>query len=77
MSEDPTCGRTSPLATVETRDVKGLYAKARAGEITNFTGISDPYEPPVDPAVEVRTDRETLVESSGLIIAALAARGLA
>ena len=67
----------APLATVETRDVKGLYAKARAGEIANFTGISDPYEPPIDAAVEVRTDRETLVESTGLIIAALAARGLA
>ena len=66
----------APLATVEQRDVKGLYAKARAGEIASFTGISDPYEPPVDPAIEVRTDRETLVESADLIIAALAARGL-
>jgi adenylylsulfate kinase len=67
----------APLTTVEPRDVKGLYAKARAGEIQSFTGISDPYEPPVEPAVEVRTDRETLVDSAGLIIAALAARGLA
>jgi adenylylsulfate kinase len=67
----------APLATVEQRDVKGLYAKARAGEIASFTGISDPYEPPVEPAVEVRTDRETLVESADLIVAALAARGLA
>jgi sulfate adenylyltransferase len=67
----------TPLAECERRDRKGLYAKARAGEIASFTGISDPYEPPVEPAVEVRTDRETFVESSALIIAALAARGLA
>jgi adenylylsulfate kinase len=67
----------APLATVEARDVKGLYAKARAGVIANFTGISDPYEPPIEPGVEVRTDRETLAESTELIIAALAARGLA
>lgn len=66
----------APLATVEKRDVKGLYARARAGEITSFTGVSDPYEAPIDPAIEVRTDRETLVESASLIIAALAARGL-
>jgi adenylyl-sulfate kinase len=67
----------APLTTVEQRDVKGLYAKARAGEIQSFTGISDPYEPPVEPAVEVRTDREALADSAGLIVAALAARGLA
>ena len=67
----------APLATVESRDVKGLYAKARAGEIASFTGVSDPYEPPLEPAIEVRTDRETLVESAGIVIAALVARGLA
>jgi len=67
----------APLATVEERDVKGLYAKARAGEIGSFTGVSDPYEAPENPAVEVRTDRETQAESAAKIIAALAARGLA
>jgi adenylyl-sulfate kinase len=67
----------APLGTVEQRDVKGLYAKARAGEIASFTGVSDPYEPPESPAVEVRTDRESQAESAQKIIAALAARGLA
>lgn len=67
----------APLTTVESRDVKGLYAKARAGEIASFTGVSDPYEPPETPAVEVRTDRESHDESAQKIIEALAARGLA
>lgn len=66
----------APLATVEQRDVKGLYAKARAGSIPNFTGVSDPYEPPTSPAIEVFTDRETQAESAQKIIAALAARNL-
>jgi adenylylsulfate kinase len=66
----------APLATVEERDVKGLYAQARAGNIPNFTGISDPYEPPQSPAVEVNTDRETQAESAAKIVAALAARNL-
>ncbi|HZY78576.1 MAG TPA: adenylyl-sulfate kinase, partial [Cyclobacteriaceae bacterium] len=45
------------LATCENRDVKGLYKKARAGQIENFTGISSPYEPPKSPDIVVRTDR--------------------
>ncbi len=67
----------APLETVEARDVKGLYAKARAGQIGSFTGISDPYEAPESPAVEVRTDRESRDESAKKIIDALVARGLA
>ena len=67
----------APLETVEARDVKGLYAKARAGQIGSFTGISDPYEAPESPAVEVRTDRESREESAKKIIDALVARGLA
>lgn len=66
----------APLATVAERDVKGLYKRAMAGEIPHFTGVSDPYEPPADPAVEVRTDRESQAESEGKILAALEARGL-
>lgn len=66
----------APLATVAERDVKGLYKRAMAGEIPHFTGVSDPYEPPADPAVEVRTDRETPAESEAKILAALEARGL-
>ena len=58
------------------RDVKGLYRKALAGELAHFTGISDPYEPPLSPDVVVRSDRETVDESRDRILAALAARGL-
>jgi adenylylsulfate kinase len=53
----------APLDTCEQRDVKGLYKKARAGEITSFTGVTDPYEPPLNPDVECWTDRESIDES--------------
>ncbi|MBU7583171.1 MAG: adenylyl-sulfate kinase [Nostoc sp. TH1S01] len=53
----------APLKVCEDRDVKGLYKKAREGQIKNFTGIDDPYEPPLNPEVECRTDKETLEES--------------
>jgi len=53
----------APLGTCEERDVKGLYKRARAGEIKQFTGIDDPYEPPLNPEVECRTDLEELSES--------------
>jgi adenylylsulfate kinase len=53
----------APLKVCEDRDVKGLYQKARAGEIKGFTGIDDPYEPPLDPEVECRTDLEELTDS--------------
>ena len=66
----------APLEVVEARDVKGLYAKARRGEIESFTGISDPYEPPTAPALEVRTDRDAKDACVEQIIVALAARGL-
>ena len=51
-----------PLSVAEKRDPKGLYKKARAGEIKNFTGIDDPYETPVDPEVHLRTDELTVEE---------------
>ncbi len=53
----------APLNVCEDRDVKGLYKRARAGEIKAFTGIDDPYEPPLNPEVECRTDLEELEES--------------
>lgn len=53
----------APLNVCEDRDVKGLYKKARAGEIKGFTGIDDPYEPPNNPEVECRTDLEELTDS--------------
>ena len=62
-----------PLEVCEARDAKGLYAKARKGEIKMFTGINDPYEAPENPEVTVCTDRETLEESIKKIIDALLA----
>ncbi|NJN75454.1 MAG: adenylyl-sulfate kinase [Synechococcaceae cyanobacterium RL_1_2] len=53
----------APLSVCEERDVKGLYKKARAGEIKSFTGIDDPYEAPLNPELECRTDLEELDES--------------
>ncbi len=53
----------TPLEICEERDVKGLYKKARAGEIPNFTGISAPYESPVQPDVEILTANQTINES--------------
>ena len=58
------------------RDVKGLYKKALAGEIAHFTGVSDPYEPPLHPEIIVRTDRDTVEQSLAQIVAALEQRGL-
>jgi adenylylsulfate kinase len=60
-----------PLDVVKARDVKGLYAKAERGEIAHFTGVSDPYEAPLNPEIVVRTDRETLEESVAKILAHL------
>lgn len=54
----------APLHTCEQRDVKGLYAKARAGEIQGFTGIDSPYEAPAAPALEVRTDQRSVEEGT-------------
>ncbi|HEX3760828.1 MAG TPA: adenylyl-sulfate kinase [Kofleriaceae bacterium] len=62
----------APLETVIERDVKGLYRRAQAGEIPSFTGISDPYEPPTAPDVEVRTDREDRASCEARILQALA-----
>lgn len=58
----------APLAICEGRDVKGLYKRARAGEILGFTGIDDPYEPPLNPEVECRTDQEELSESVAKVL---------
>ena len=58
------------------RDVKGLYKKALAGEIAHFTGVSDPYEPPLTPEVVVRTDRDSVEQSVAEIVAMLTERGL-
>jgi len=59
----------------EERDVKGLYAKARAGEIKEFTGVSDPYEEPLNPEIIVETERQTPEESARQILDFLEAEG--
>jgi len=61
----------APLETVIARDVKGLYKKAQAGEIPSFTGVSDPYEPPLAPDVEVRTDQLSVEDCVMKILDAL------
>ena len=65
-----------PVEVLTARDTKGLYRRALAGEIGNFTGISDPYEPPENPAVVVRSDRETVGESLAKIWGELESRDL-
>jgi adenylylsulfate kinase len=64
-----------PIEVLAQRDVKGLYKRALAGEVGNFTGISDPYEPPLHPDVTVRSDREALEESVGKVWSELERRG--
>ena len=66
----------APLEVVEQRDTKGLYKKARAGIIKNFTGVSDPYEEPETPEVVVNTGDESIEESAERILAYLTERGL-
>lgn len=61
----------APLSVCEDRDVKGLYKKARSGEIKLFTGISDPYEAPINPEIECRTDLEELDESVNKVLQSL------
>lgn len=61
----------TPLEVCEERDVKGLYKKARSGEIKNFTGISDPYEAPLTPEVSCETANETVDESVNKVMAKL------
>jgi sulfate adenylyltransferase len=64
------------LEECERRDAKGMYAKARRGEITGWTGIDDPYEPPVDAALVLPTQAQTPQESADAVYAVLAERGL-
>ncbi|MBL8206953.1 MAG: adenylyl-sulfate kinase [Blastocatellia bacterium] len=64
------------LDTLVSRDVKGLYKKAIAGEIANFTGVSDPYEAPESPEILVSSDTETVAESAAKILDHLEENGL-
>ncbi|MCC6739181.1 MAG: adenylyl-sulfate kinase [Planctomycetia bacterium] len=65
----------APVAALAERDVKGLYRRALAGQIPNFTGVSDPYEAPANPEVTVHTDRETVDESLDAILTYLEDKG--
>ncbi|CAB4416007.1 unnamed protein product [Rhizophagus irregularis] len=58
----------APLEVVEQRDPKGLYKKAKAGEIKEFTGISSPYEPPTSPELHIQTDKTTIEESVKILV---------
>jgi adenylylsulfate kinase len=65
----------TPIEVCEQRDVKGLYKKARAGEIHDFTGVDDPYEPPEHPEITVETTTMTPSESAEFVISELARLG--
>jgi adenylylsulfate kinase-like enzyme len=58
----------TPIDECERRDVKGLYAKARAGEIKNFTGVNAPYEAPMAPDIEIDTTKVSVDKAVGLIV---------
>ena len=64
------------LEAAEARDPKGLYKKARAGEIKNFTGIDDPYEAPDKPELHLRSDQQSLDEEVDIIMNLLRERGI-
>lgn len=66
----------TPLAVAEARDVKGLYRKARAGELANFTGIDSPYEPPEAAELRIDTTAVSPEDAAGLIVELLAKEGL-
>jgi adenylylsulfate kinase len=65
-----------PLEVCEERDVKGLYKKARKGEIENYTGVSSPYEPPTSPDLVLKTDEQSLNECVKIVIKELKERGI-
>jgi adenylylsulfate kinase len=65
----------APVEVCEARDVKGMYARARRGELQDFTGVSAPYEPPADPALRLHTGHEEPAESARRVIDLLVDRG--
>ncbi len=66
----------TPLEVCEDRDVKGLYAKARSGEIPEFTGVSDPYEAPEKCEITIPTQDQSIEESAAMVLAYLDQNGL-
>ncbi len=67
----------TPVEVCSVRDVKGLYARQAAGEISGLTGVDDPYEPPAAPDLRIETQHRTIEESAGDLRELLAERGLA
>jgi adenylylsulfate kinase len=67
---------TTPVEVCSVRDVKGLYAKQAAGELTGLTGVDDPYEAPLDPDLRIVTEGRTVEESASVLHALLVERGL-
>ena len=61
----------TPLHVAEERDVKGLYAKARSGELKNFTGIDSPYEPPEVPEIRIDTTRMSIEQAAEHIVSSI------
>jgi adenylyl-sulfate kinase len=66
----------APIEVLAKRDIKGMYKKALAGELKNFTGVSDPYEEPENPEILIESDKETVEESTNKIIRTLELMGL-
>ncbi|MFC5901827.1 adenylyl-sulfate kinase [Streptomyces zhihengii] len=66
----------TPVEVCSVRDVKGLYAKQAAGEISGLTGVDDPYEEPASPDLRIESQNQTVRESAGTVHALLAERGL-
>jgi bifunctional enzyme CysN/CysC len=66
----------TPLADAERRDVKGLYKKARAGQLKNFTGVDSPYEPPMNPEIHLDTTALSPEAAADLVVARLREAGV-
>ena len=67
----------TPVEVCSVRDVKGLYAKQAAGEISGLTGVDDPYQAPVDPDLRIEAHTQPVADSAGALHALLTERGLA
>jgi adenylylsulfate kinase-like enzyme len=65
----------TPIEVCEQRDVKGMYARARRGEIATFTGIDDPYEPPLNPEISLDTVHASVEENASRIMTYLEQHG--
>ena len=67
---------STPIEVCEKRDIKGFYAKARRGEIADFTGVSAPYEAPLNPDVAINTDEQSIAAAMQMLILAISKKGI-